>query len=156
MPLLVMTSGYRSRPTTIARTTGTDRCGRPIGRCRLACVRAGCALLVHIDTGNVLTSIAGMHWFVLVPPPGQGGIQILAAVVPRIQEQNVAVVVGYALVIMQFKFQQSFLFMFLHVCLRFVPDIPVVCRDGYAQCKTAQNTVETSQVQGMVVGVPVN
>ena len=39
--LLVTTSGFRSTPTTIARTAGTDRSGRPIGRCRQACVRAG-------------------------------------------------------------------------------------------------------------------
>ena len=37
-----------------------------------------------------------------------------------------------------------------------VPDIPVVCRDEYAQCKTVQYTVETSQLQGIVVDVPVN
>ena len=28
-----------------------------------------------------------------------------------------------------------------------VVDFPVVCRDGYAQCKTVQQTVEISQVQ---------
>ena len=36
-----------------------------------------------------------------------------------------------------------------------VLDVPVVCRDGYAQRKTVQNTVETSQVQDMVYG-PLN
>ena len=54
-------------------------------------------------------------------------------------------------VIMQPEFQQSFLFIFLKVPqIRFLiraPDIPVVCRDGYAQCITVQNTVEISQVQ---------
>ena len=72
------------------------------------------------------------------PPSGQGGIQILAALVPRLQEQIVAVVVVDATVIMQPKFEQSFLFMFLEVPqIQFkieVPDIPVVCRDGYGQC----------------------
>ena len=64
-----------------------------------------------------------------------------------------------ALVIMQPEFQQSFLFLFLEVPqIQFknrVLEIPVVCRDEYTQGKTAQNTVQTSQVQGMVVGVPV-
>ena len=36
-----------------------------------------------------------------------------------------------------------------------VLDVPVVCRDGYAQRETVQNTVETSQVQDMVYG-PLN
>ena len=45
---------------------------------------------------------------------------------------------------MQPEFQQSFLFMFLKVPqIQFmirVPDIPVACRDGYAQCQALQKT----------------
>ena len=84
----------------------------------------------------------------------------VCARVPRAPPGRAGTVVMVALVIMQPEVQQSVLFFSLEVPqIQFknrVPDIPVVCRDEYAQCKTVRNTVETSQVQGMVVGVPVN
>ena len=63
-------------------------------------------------------------------------------------------------VIMQPEFQQSFLFVFLEMPqIQFmikVPDIPVVCSDGYAQCKTVQNTGDsTVYFLGVVVNAPV-
>ena len=51
---------------------------------------------------------------------------------------------------MQHEFEQSLSLVTVVPQIQFndrVVDFPVVCRDGYAQCKTVQQTVEISQVQ---------
>ena len=74
-------------------------------------------------------------------PPGQGGKEILAGVP-----------VGDVPAIMQLMFQQSKMKLVVPQIqfLDRVVDIPAVCRDWYAQCKTVQQTVEISQVQFLV------
>ena len=74
-------------------------------------------------------------------PPGQGGKEILAGVP-----------VGDVPAIMQLMFQQSKMKLVVPQIQFFdrVVDIPAVCRDWYAQCKTVQQTVEISQVQFLV------
>ena len=133
----MMTSGYRSAPTTIERTWNRQERAshwsglRDVSRWPLRAHRHPELADVHRGHALICTGATARPQRYL--NTGRRGASI--------QEQIVAVEVGHALVIMQVEFQQSVLFMFLDALqIQFnsrVPHIPVVCR-------------------GVVVGVLVN
>ena len=134
--LLVMTSWYRSTPTTIARTTGTDRSGRPHWE-----------MPPGIRPGWVMSREWPLreHRHPERADVGRGRALICAGATARpardrnagrrgasIQEQIVTWRWVMLPVIMQLEFQQSFLFIFLDLpqiqVNSGVPHISVVCR----------------------------